>query len=100
MYAVIRTGGKQYRVSEGDINDLCYYYLENGQAAVANQIFEKNTQWYPDSWNTYDSYAESFVALKQYDKAEKNYRKALELQPDVTDIEAELDKLKKSWTKE
>ncbi|MEO1548632.1 MAG: serine hydrolase [Bacteroidota bacterium] len=91
---------EMYRVSEGDINDLGYYCLENGQATVANQIFEKNTQWYPDSWNTYDSYAESFVALKQYDRAEANYRKALELQPDVADIEAALDKLKKSWTKE
>lgn len=96
----ILKANEMYRVSENDINDLGYYYLENEQASVANQILEKNTQWFPDSWNTYDSYAESFVALEEYDKAEANYRKALELQPDVTDIEAALNALKKSWVKQ
>ncbi|MEO1486609.1 MAG: serine hydrolase [Bacteroidota bacterium] len=89
----------KYRVSESDINDLGYYYLESGNPAIANEVFRKNTQWYPESWNVFDSYGESFVALNKYEEAEANYRKALELHPEVEDIEAEITKLKKTWNK-
>lgn len=38
MYAVIRTGGKQYRVSEGDVLNVEKLNVEEGQEVVFDEV--------------------------------------------------------------
>ena len=38
MYAIIRTGGKQYRVSEGDVLNVEKLNVEEGQEVVFNEV--------------------------------------------------------------
>jgi large subunit ribosomal protein L21 len=38
MFAVIRTGGKQYRVQEGDVLDVELFDAEEGKPATFNEV--------------------------------------------------------------
>lgn len=38
MYAIIRTGGKQYRVSEGDVLNVEKLNVEEGQEVVFDEV--------------------------------------------------------------
>lgn len=38
MYAIIRTGGKQYRVSEGDVLNVEKLNVEEGQEVVLTKF--------------------------------------------------------------
>lgn len=38
MYAIIRTGGKQYRVSEGDVLNIEKLNVEEGQEVVFDEV--------------------------------------------------------------
>lgn len=38
MYAIIRTGGKQYRVSEGDVVNVEKLNVEEGQEVVFDEV--------------------------------------------------------------
>ena len=68
--------------SEAQINNLGYRYLASGDTATAILIFKFNTKAHPDAFNTYDSLGEAYMVAGQRDRAIKNYRKSLELNPD------------------
>ena len=63
--------------SESDLNRLGYRYVAAKKFAQALVIFKTNTQVFPNSPNTFDSYAEA-LAMNQQDKlALENYEKAV-----------------------
>ncbi len=68
--------------SEVQINNLGYRYLASADTATAIMIFKFNTKAHPDAFNTYDSLGEAYMVAGQRDRAIKNYRKSLELNPD------------------
>ncbi len=68
--------------SEAQINNLGYRYLANGETATAITIFKFNTKSHPEAFNTFDSLGEAYMKAGQRDRAIKNYRKSLELNPD------------------
>lgn len=72
----------KFYTNENEFNTTGYYFLTEGNLEAAKQVFKFNTELYPSSFNTYDSYAESLMNLKLYDEAIKNYKKSLELNPD------------------
>lgn len=80
-------------VSEGQLNGLGYRYLQNNEIDRAVAVFEWTVALFPDSWNAYDSLAESYAADDQLDLAVSNYEKSLELNPENDNAAQMLKKL-------
>jgi tetratricopeptide (TPR) repeat protein len=67
---------------ENDVNTLGYQLLNGGKIDDAIEIFKKNTELYPKSWNTWDSLAESYMNKGEKKLAIENYSKALGMAPE------------------
>jgi FKBP-type peptidyl-prolyl cis-trans isomerase len=78
-----RKGLGDVYTSESDINAWGYRLLSNNQVKEAIEVFKLNVESYPDSANVYDSLAESYVLHGDKQLAIDNYRKALELNPQL-----------------
>lgn len=72
------------RFTELEVNALGYSHLQAGRTEAAIAIFRLNTEDYPNSFNTWDSYAEGLAAAGRTEEAIANYRKSLELNPGNT----------------
>lgn len=72
--------GKDFYLSEIAINRAGYYYLKKNPKD-ALKIFKMNIEFYPEAWNTYDSYGECLIKLGRKEEAIKSYKKYLELNP-------------------
>lgn len=67
-------------LTENDINMLGYQYLHGMKnAETAEALFKANTVLFPQSANTFDSYAEALAANGKMEEAIKNYQKAVEV---------------------
>jgi len=66
-------------IKEAIINMLGYTSLGNLQPEAAEVIFKCNTLLFPNSANTYDSYAEALMANGKTDKSLENYELAVKL---------------------
>jgi tetratricopeptide (TPR) repeat protein len=67
-------------LEEWDINILGYDYLmERNKPKIAECIFRANTILYPNSANTFDSYAESLMLNGNLEASLKNYQKAVDI---------------------
>ncbi len=84
-YTKIKNENKdEYDFSEGNINLLGYNYLNQDMVDIALRIFKLNMEEYPESFNTYDSYAEALMKKGDKEGAIKYYKKSLELNPGNT----------------
>jgi hypothetical protein len=81
--------------SERKLNQAGYRYLQNGKVKEAIEMFKLNVLAYPDSWNTYDSLAEAYMADGNKELAIQYYEKSLELNPENGNAVDLLEKLKK-----
>jgi CubicO group peptidase (beta-lactamase class C family) len=61
--------GDSLIVSEDALNKLGYSFARNKELDNAIEVMKLNTELYPNSANTYDSYAELLVHTKKYKKA-------------------------------
>ncbi len=68
--------------SEVDINNLGYQLLGAGKIDNAIEIFQKNTELNPNSWNVWDSLAEAYMNKGDKKLAIQNYTKALGMAPE------------------
>ena len=68
--------------NENAINALGYQYLNAGKTDVAMEIFKKNVELYPASWNVYDSLGECYANVNDNVHAIEFYTKALEKAPE------------------
>ena len=68
--------------SEADINNLGYQLMNGGKIDDAIEIFQKNTELNPDSWNVWDSLAEAYLNKGDKKLAIQNYTKALDMAPE------------------
>ena len=71
-----------YPVIEAEINKLGYTYLANNKIDEAIFLFKINVEYFPESWNCYDSLGEAYVNAEELELAIKNYEKSIELNPD------------------
>ena len=79
---LIKTHAAEYDISENKLINLGYYYVSNQSFNEAKAIFKLSIEMYPNSYNTYDSYAEACMLNGDNDEAIQNYNKSLELNPD------------------
>lgn len=85
----------EYNISERYINVLGYYYLNTlKQKDDALKVFKLNIEMYPESWNTYDSYAECLLRMGDIEKGITFYKKSLELNPENANAVKVLSELK------
>lgn len=83
-----------YELNEADLNRTGYSLLQNGKVKEAIEVFKINVAEFPDSWNTYDSLGEAYMADGQKDNAIANYEKSIEMNPENTNGKEMLAKLR------
>ncbi|GAB5551850.1 MAG: hypothetical protein Sapg2KO_14410 [Saprospiraceae bacterium] len=71
--------GETYKPEELYLNAVGYNYLREGEVNDALNTFKLAMTYYPQSVNTYDSYAEALITADRKDEALIVYRKAYEL---------------------
>ena len=80
---------------EQDLNVLGYKLMGLEKLDKAIQIFKLNVEYFPDSWNVYDSLGEALMKAGDNEAALRNYEKSLQLNPDNKDAENMIKKLNK-----
>jgi 3-oxoadipate enol-lactonase len=80
---------------ERRLNQSAYGYLHSGKVKEAIELFKLNVTAYPDSWNTYDSLAEAYLADGKKELAILYYEKSLKLNPGNSNAVSQLKNLKK-----
>jgi hypothetical protein len=74
----------RYAHSEDDLNEWGYSLLKQKLPAQAVEVFRLNVTLHPESANAADSLAEGYETVGDADNAIRSYRKALELDPQMT----------------
>jgi uncharacterized protein len=67
--------------AEEMLNTVGYQMLQRGDTAKALEYFQLNIELYPQSFNTWDSMAETLMAKGDYKKAISYYEKSVALNP-------------------
>jgi CubicO group peptidase (beta-lactamase class C family) len=80
-------------VSEARINGLGLGFMRAKKLPKALAYLKLNVEFYPNSWNTYDSLAEAYMANGDKELAIANYKKSLEMNPKNTNATEALKKL-------
>ena len=82
-------------IDEARLNQLAYQLLGDDKVNAAVALFAMNVEFYPTSWNVYDSLGEAFAKRGDKESAIKNYEKALRLNPDAESAKTALKELRK-----
>lgn len=68
-------------LQERSLNRLGYEFMPD-RAELAQEIFQLNVELFPDSWNVYDSLAESYLVQGDRGKAVELYERSVAMNPD------------------
>lgn len=63
------------------LNRIGYYLMRLNKIESAVTVFRLNVEFYPESWNVYDSLGEALLTAGDRSGAVRNYQKALDLNP-------------------
>lgn len=86
---------KEYFLLENDLSSQGYFWLyRERKTAEAITIFKIMTEIFPDSWNAWDCLGEGYMTNDDIDQAIRCYQKSLALNPDNTNGQAMLKRLK------
>jgi CubicO group peptidase (beta-lactamase class C family) len=83
----------RFTLSEDEMNNMGYEFLENGQVAQALATFEENTRLFPESDNVFNSYGEGLQQAGDLSAARDMYLRSLALNPENRDSRAALDRV-------
>jgi tetratricopeptide (TPR) repeat protein len=78
---------------ENKINSLGYRMLNQKRYEDAIDLLTLNVTLFPSSSNTYDSLGEAFLKKGNKELALRNYKKALELDPDNSNVRSMIEEL-------
>ncbi|NIM18113.1 MAG: hypothetical protein GTO45_39595, partial [Candidatus Aminicenantes bacterium] len=67
--------------TEEIIDDIGYYFLENGLVDMSIEAFTFNVERYPKSYNVYHSLGEAYMKKGEKGLAIQNFKKSLEINP-------------------
>lgn len=84
-----------YWHSEDDLNEWGYSLLQKNELEKAIQIFALNVLLHPESANVYDSMGDGYAKAGNKELAIKNYKKAIELNPEKKSAKKALEQLLK-----
>ncbi|GAB4512497.1 MAG: hypothetical protein Tsb004_18380 [Allomuricauda sp.] len=87
---------EKYDFSEGELNRLGYDLLELNKKDEAIAIFKINVKAHPESANVYDSLGEAYLKSANNEMALKNYRIALEKDPENLNAKKIIERLSQS----
>ncbi len=93
-HELYKTQKDKYDFDEDKINFLAYRLLKNNMADYAIAILKLNSETYPNSSNIYDVLGEAYLIKGDKESAIQNFDKALKLNPQDTNAEDMLKKLK------
>jgi CubicO group peptidase (beta-lactamase class C family) len=82
-------------IAEQRLNQMGYQFLRSGKVDAAIALFRMNVEFYPKSWNVYDSLGEAFAEKGERPSAIENYEEALRLNPAAESAKKALQELKK-----
>jgi tetratricopeptide (TPR) repeat protein len=85
---------KYYDV-EDEVNGFGYNLIRMNKLDDAIEVFKLNVELYPESFNVYDSLAESYMIKGEKELAIKFYKKSLELNPNNTNAVQMLEQIEK-----
>jgi CubicO group peptidase (beta-lactamase class C family) len=88
-----RNNPSDQAVNEARLNSLGYTLMGERKYAAAIAVFKVNVEFYPQSWNVYDSLGEAYMNAGDKDLAIQNYKKSLELNPKNANGQETLKKL-------
>jgi len=71
----------KYYLSEDEMNVLGYQFLWNNKDVQSHEVLKTTLDFFPSSWNSYDSYGEILLKMGKKDEAIQMYRKSIELNP-------------------
>lgn len=91
-YRTLKQSGDYY-ASESQLNALGYRLLGMKKVREAIEIFKLNAEVYPQSANVYDSLGEAYMINGDKELAVRNYKRAVELNPQNTNAIEMLKKL-------
>jgi len=86
--------GMKVLPDEAEINGMGYTCLEMNLLDKAKQLLTLNTKNYPNSFNTYDSLGDYYMAVKDYANARKSFEVSVRLNP-TSPSKEKLEALKK-----
>lgn len=72
-----------YSFSLAHLNNFGYDLLNEKQHDKALKVFQFLTEEFPDNANVFDSLGEAYFVTEDYKKALKNFKKALQLNPEM-----------------
>ncbi|PCH77137.1 MAG: tetratricopeptide repeat protein [Flavobacteriaceae bacterium] len=78
----------EFDLSESGINAYGYHLIRNGKTKQALKIFKLNTELFPNSYNTHDSYGECLLLQGNIEEGIIAYKKSLEMNPENKIAEA------------
>jgi len=81
-------------ISESEMNNLGYQLLGMKKAKEAIEIFKLNVEAYPEAFNVYDSLGEAYMINGDDSLAIQNYKKSLDLNPQNTNAELMIKRIK------
>ncbi|HTD42104.1 MAG TPA: alpha/beta hydrolase-fold protein [Mucilaginibacter sp.] len=84
--------GYTVQPTENSVNELAYGCMGNHKMAEAYKLFKRNTDYYPNSANAYDSLGDYYVAAGDKQKAIEAFTKSLSLQ-ETEDTRRKLNEL-------
>ncbi len=90
---VSNTLGYQNKPDEGMINGMGYQLMEMDKMDMASQFFKMNIEYYPKSFNVYDSLGDYYLATDDKANAKTSFEKALAIKENP-ESRQKLDQLK------
>jgi CubicO group peptidase (beta-lactamase class C family) len=90
----MRKKNADLKLTEKEINGWGYKLIEQKRMADALEIFKLNVYLYPESANAFDSLGETYAELGDTEPAIKNYEQSLKLNPQNSNAEQQLKKLR------
>jgi CubicO group peptidase (beta-lactamase class C family) len=95
LQEVTANDSSHYYIHPWEINDIGYFFLNRNEYRQSIEIFKYAVRLFPNDHNLWDSLGEAYMKAGNKSEAIKNYKKALELNPDCETAKRALQILEK-----
>lgn len=93
IYAEFKKASPDFKLDEERVNAWGYLLINEGHFPEAVAIMKLNTEMYPNSTNAWDALGEAYRSAGNTGEAIRSFRKAVEVDPHNTAVQAKLKEL-------